>query len=52
MWELARDHLPELERACREELLRAQPAEPRVKPIIIGSAEDVLVEKKRGWWRR
>ena len=51
--QMARDHLPELERICREELSRAQqPPEPRVKPIIIGSAEDVLVEKKRGWWRR
>jgi hypothetical protein len=26
--------------------------EPAVKPIIIGSAQDVIVEKKRGWWRR
>jgi ribonuclease E len=27
-------------------------AEPAVKPIVIGSAEDVVTEKKRGWWRR
>ena len=27
-------------------------AEPAVKPIIIGVGEDVVVEKKRGWWRR
>ena len=26
--------------------------EPAVKPIVIGSAQDVVVEKKRGWWRR
>jgi hypothetical protein len=26
--------------------------EPAVKPIIIGADEDVVVEKKRGWWRR
>jgi ribonuclease E len=26
--------------------------EPVVKPIVIGSAQDVVVEKKRGWWRR
>jgi ribonuclease E len=26
--------------------------EPLVKPIIIGSDEDAVVEKKRGWWRR
>jgi hypothetical protein len=26
--------------------------EPLVKPIIIGSEQDVVVEKKRGWWRR
>jgi ribonuclease E len=26
--------------------------EPAVKPIIIGSEQDVVVEKKRGWWRR
>jgi ribonuclease E len=26
--------------------------EPLVKPIVIGSAQDVVVEKKRGWWRR
>lgn len=53
IWEVVRDHLHELERVCREELARAtEPPGPRVKPIIIGSAEDVLVEKKRGWWRR
>jgi ribonuclease E len=27
-------------------------AEPAVKPIIIGDVQDVVVEKKRGWWRR
>jgi hypothetical protein len=27
------------------------PAGPLVKPTLIG-AEEVLVEKKRGWWRR
>ena len=26
--------------------------EPAVKPIIIGSEETAVVEKKRGWWRR
>jgi ribonuclease E len=26
--------------------------EPAVKPIIIGGEQDVIVEKKRGWWRR
>jgi hypothetical protein len=26
--------------------------EPAIKPIIIGGAQDVVVEKKRGWWRR
>jgi ribonuclease E len=26
--------------------------EPVVKPIIIGGEQDVVVEKKRGWWRR
>ena len=27
-------------------------AEPLIKPIIIGGEQDVVVEKKRGWWRR
>lgn len=27
-------------------------AEPAIKPIIVGAGEDVVVEKKRGWWRR
>jgi ribonuclease E len=27
-------------------------AEPVVKPIVIGGEQDVVVEKKRGWWRR
>ena len=26
--------------------------EPVIKPIIIGGEQDVVVEKKRGWWRR
>lgn len=26
--------------------------EPVIKPIIIGGAQDVVAEKKRGWWRR
>src|SRR5271166_50864 len=26
--------------------------EPAIKPIIIGADQDVVVEKKRGWWRR
>ena len=26
--------------------------EPLVKPIIIGSDQEAVVEKKRGWWRR
>jgi ribonuclease E len=26
--------------------------EPAIKPIIIGGEQDVVVEKKRGWWRR
>ena len=26
--------------------------EPAIKPIIIGAEQDVVVEKKRGWWRR
>jgi ribonuclease E len=26
--------------------------EPAVKPIIIGGEQDVVAEKKRGWWRR
>jgi ribonuclease E len=26
--------------------------EPAVKPIIIGGEQDVVLEKKRGWWRR
>jgi ribonuclease E len=26
--------------------------EPLVKPIVIGSDEEPVVEKKRGWWRR
>ncbi len=26
--------------------------EPLVKPIIVGSDQEVVVEKKRGWWRR
>ncbi len=26
--------------------------EPLVKPIVIGSDQDAVVEKKRGWWRR
>ena len=28
------------------------PADPLVKPIIIGQEEVPVVEKKRGWWRR
>jgi ribonuclease E len=27
-------------------------AEPAIKPIIVGAGETVVVEKKRGWWRR
>ena len=27
-------------------------AEPAIKPIIVGAGEAVVVEKKRGWWRR
>jgi ribonuclease E len=27
-------------------------AEPADKPIIVGGEQDVVVEKKRGWWRR
>jgi ribonuclease E len=27
-------------------------AEPAIKPIIVGGGEDLVVEKKRGWWRR
>jgi ribonuclease E len=26
--------------------------EPVIKPIIIGGEQDVVLEKKRGWWRR
>jgi ribonuclease E len=26
--------------------------EPAIRPIIIGSGEEMVVEKKRGWWRR
>ena len=26
--------------------------EPTIKPIIIGGEQDVVLEKKRGWWRR
>jgi ribonuclease E len=26
--------------------------EPAIRPILIGSGEEVAVEKKRGWWRR
>jgi hypothetical protein len=26
--------------------------EPAIKPIIIGGEQDVVLEKKRGWWRR
>ena len=26
--------------------------EPAIRPIIIGAEQDVVVEKKRGWWRR
>ena len=52
IWEVVHDHLHELERVCREELARQQPSEPRVKPIVIGGPDDVLTEKKRGWWRR
>jgi ribonuclease E len=26
--------------------------EPAIKPIIIGSEQDVALEKKRGWWQR
>jgi ribonuclease E len=27
-------------------------SEPAIRPILIGSGEEVVVEKKRGWWRR
>ena len=27
-------------------------AEPAIKPIIIGGEQEVVLEKKRGWWRR
>jgi ribonuclease E len=27
-------------------------SEPAIKPFIIGSDQDAMVEKKRGWWRR
>jgi ribonuclease E len=26
--------------------------EPAIKPFIVGSDQDAVVEKKRGWWRR
>jgi ribonuclease E len=26
--------------------------EPAIKPILIGGEQDVVVERKRGWWRR
>jgi hypothetical protein len=29
----------------------AAPA-PAIQPIVIGGEQDVVVEKKRGWWRR
>ncbi|WP_428485015.1 Rne/Rng family ribonuclease [Rhodopila sp.] len=28
------------------------PAEPAVKPILVGADNEAPVEKKRGWWRR
>ena len=27
-------------------------SEPAIKPIIIGREQEVVLEKKRGWWRR
>ena len=27
-------------------------AEPAIKPIIVGGEQEVVLEKKRGWWRR
>ena len=40
------DHAPEPVAANDEA------PDPAVKPIIVGSTQDVAVEKKRGWWRR
>jgi ribonuclease E len=40
----------EPEHAVPEPLVAA--AEPAIKPIIIGGEQDVIAEKKRGWWRR
>jgi ribonuclease E len=46
--------LPELAASAEETAPVAVEAasEPLVKPIIIGGDQDVVVEKKRGWWRR
>jgi len=29
----------------------AEPAQPAIQPIMVGS-EDAAAPKKRGWWRR
>jgi ribonuclease E len=51
---------PELEPVAAEPVAASEPlfpandvaAEPVVKPILIGGEQDVVAEKKRGWWRR
>jgi ribonuclease E len=42
------DRLPEPEPVPANDVA----PEPLVKPIIIGSDQEAVVEKKRGWWRR
>jgi hypothetical protein len=29
-----------------------EPLSPVVKPVLIGSGEGTVVERKKGWWRR
>ena len=44
----ALDQLPDAEPVPANDVT----PEPLVKPIIVGSHQEVVVEKKRGWWRR
>ncbi len=49
--EEATDAAEALPLATQVEVANDTAPEPAIRPIIIGSGEE-LVEKKRGWWRR
>jgi ribonuclease E len=48
---VAQQSLPEAEPESATPANDTAP-QPAIQPIIIGGEQDVVVEKKRGWWRR